>query len=113
MTTIEKGTKLCTVMNTFTVAPENLQRFLDLMVEFNEAVVSKQAGYVSTNLHVSADRTHVVNYTQWRSREHFAAVFMGAPSDEVKVYFQKIRPLAEPHPRFYDEVHYSHSAEGA
>lgn len=113
MTTIEQGKELCTVMNTFTVSPENLQRFLDLMVEFNEAVVSKQAGYVSTNLHLSADRTHVVNYTQWRSREHFAAVFLGDVSAEVRAYFQKIRQVAEPHPRFYDEVYYSHRTDRA
>lgn len=110
MTTIRKGTDTCTVMNTFTVAPENLARFLDLMVEFNEKVVSKRPGYLSTNLHVSADRGHVVNYTQWQSKEHFQKVFMGQPDAEILGYFQKLRPLAEPHPRFYDEVFYSHAA---
>lgn len=112
MTTIKKGAEICTVMNTFTVAPENLPRFLELMVEFNEAVVSRQAGYLSTNLHINVDRTQVVNYTQWRTREDFQAVFMGKPSAEVVAYFQKIRPLAQPNPSFYDEVHYSHSLEG-
>jgi heme-degrading monooxygenase HmoA len=113
MTAISKGSAICTVMNTFTVAPENLEKFLGLMVEFNENVVSKRDGYISTNLHVSADRTHVVNYTQWQSREAFQKVFMAQPDADVLAYFQKIRPLAEPHPRFYDDVFYSHSIAGA
>ncbi len=31
-------------------------------------------GFISANLHVSADRRHIANYAQWRSRADYDAM---------------------------------------
>jgi quinol monooxygenase YgiN len=63
-----------TLINVFTVAPENQQRLIDLLVEATEGVINAQPGFISANLHKSLDGTRVVNYAQWRSREDLEAM---------------------------------------
>ncbi len=51
-----------TLINVFTVAPENQQRLLDVLVEPTESVMNGLPGFVSANLHASSDGTKVTNY---------------------------------------------------
>ena len=74
MTTIEPGGDLVTLINVFTVAPENQQRLLDLLAEATTETIAGMPGFVSANLHRSLDGTRVANYAQWRSRADLEAM---------------------------------------
>jgi quinol monooxygenase YgiN len=74
VTTIAKQNNVITLINVFTVAPENQQQFLDLLVRATREVMAKQPGFVSANFHKSMDGTRVVNYAQWASKEAFEAM---------------------------------------
>ncbi|MGH8930141.1 MAG: antibiotic biosynthesis monooxygenase [Egibacteraceae bacterium] len=82
MTTIAKDANVVTVVNVFTVEPENQQRLIDVLVQATESVISKLDGYVSANFHRSLDGTRVVNYAQWRSREQLGAMLGSAEAQE-------------------------------
>jgi quinol monooxygenase YgiN len=96
MTWISQGDDVVTPINVFTVAPENQQRLVDLLVEATEAVMSKMAGFVSANLHKSLDGTKVVNYAQWRSREAFEAMLENAEAGALMREAEKIATKIEP-----------------
>lgn len=74
MTTITKENDRVTLINVFTVTPENQQPLLDLLAHATGEVMAKQPGFISANFHKSADGTRVVNYAQWASREAFEAM---------------------------------------
>jgi len=59
------------LINTFTVAPENQQRLIDLLIEItNESIVHIE-GFITSTLHQSVDGTKVTMYAQWTSREAY------------------------------------------
>jgi heme-degrading monooxygenase HmoA len=74
VTTISTEQDVLTLVNVFTVAPEDQQRLLDVLVEATEGVMNQLPGFVSANLHKSLDGTRVTNYAQWRSRKDFEAM---------------------------------------
>ena len=96
MTQISQNNDVVTLINVFTVEPENQQRLLDLLVGATESVMNKLPGFVSANLHKSLDGTRVVNYAQWRSREAFEAMLdnleAGGHMKEAEKMAQKIEP---------------------
>ena len=69
-TTISTERDLFTLINVFTVEPENQQELIDVLVEATE-VMRTIDGFVSANVHKGRDGRRVVNYVQWRSEEHF------------------------------------------
>jgi quinol monooxygenase YgiN len=69
--TIDPDSKVITLVNVFTVEPNNQQRLVDLLIEATKKVMSQQEGFISANLHKSLDGTKVVNYAQWKSKEAF------------------------------------------
>ncbi len=69
MVTIAKDNEVGTLINVFTVAPEDQQRLVDVLADATRAVMRKQPGFVSANIHRSLDGTRVTNYAQWRSTE--------------------------------------------
>jgi len=69
--TIDHDSKVTTLINVFTVEPNNQQRLVDLLIEATEKVMSQQEGFISANIHKSLDGTKVVNYAQWKSKEAF------------------------------------------
>lgn len=107
MTEISRGGDVVTLINVFTVTPENQQRLLDLLVEATEAVMNGLPGFVSANMHKSLDGTRVVNYAQWRSKEAFEAML---ENPEAMVHMKGAARIAEkfePHlyeVSFIDEV---------
>lgn len=73
MTEILVRGDVVTLINVFTVAPEDQDRLLKVLAEATEQVMNGMPGFVSANLHKSLDGTKVVNYAQWRSKEDFEA----------------------------------------
>jgi len=73
LTTLDPGAGYITTMNTYTVAPERVEEVLEYLVRSAIKTVRYVPGFVSLNFHVSVDRTQIVNYGQWKSREAMAA----------------------------------------
>ena len=92
MTRISQRGEVVTLINVFTVAPEDQQRLLDLLLEATESVMNKLPGFVSANLHKSFDGTKVTNYAQWRSREDFEAML---ENREAAVHMKEAAEIAE------------------
>jgi quinol monooxygenase YgiN len=74
MSNITKGNPVVTLVNVFTVAAENQQRLIDLLIQATEQTMKHLPGFVSASIHRSFDGTKVVNYAQWRSRADFDAM---------------------------------------
>ena len=107
MPEISQRGDVVTLINVFTVAPENQQRLLDLLIEATESVMNKQPGFVSANLHKSLDGTKVVNYAQWRRREAFEAMLENPEAIVHMKEAEKIAEKFEPHlyeVSFVDEI---------
>ncbi len=60
-----------TLINVFTVAPENQQRLLDLLTRATDEFVRHAPGFLTSTLHRSLDGTKVTMYAQWRSIEDY------------------------------------------
>lgn len=73
LTTLDPAAGYITIINTYLVAPEDAEALLDLLVRATEETLRYVPGFVSANFHLNPDRTQVVNYAQWRSREAIAA----------------------------------------
>lgn len=74
MATIRKGREVLTLVNVFTVKPENQQPLVDLLIEATEQTMKRLPGFISASIHRSLDGTKVVNYAQWRSKNDFDAM---------------------------------------
>ena len=73
MTTISTERDVVTLVNVFTVKPEDQQGLVDVLAEA-AATMKTIHGYVSSNLHKSLDGTKVTNYVQWESVKDFEAM---------------------------------------
>lgn len=97
MTTITTNKNMVTLINVFTVQPENQQRLVDLLTEATKLAMKKQPGYISANIHKSLDGTRVTNYAQWRSKDDFEAML---ENPEAAKHIKEASQLAikiEPH----------------
>ena len=101
MTTISKDNKIMTLINVFTVEPENQQRLVELLVEATEKTMKNVDGFISANIHKSADGVRVVNYAQWRSREDFAAMLK---NPEARAHMVPIMEIATYDAHTYEVV---------
>jgi quinol monooxygenase YgiN len=99
MTTIAKGQPVVTLMNVFTVEPENQQRLVDLLIQATQEVMDKLPGYVSANIHKGLDGKHVANYAQWRNKEAYEAMLQ---NPEVQKHIQKVLKIATAAPYLYE-----------
>ena len=81
-----------TLINVFLVEPGNQEKLNEVLKEGNEALFSKQPGYVSTSFHKSKDGRRVVNYGQWRSL-HDIEAYRSKP--EFGAYLKRVRQLAQ------------------
>lgn len=97
MTRISQRGVVVTLINVFTVAPEDQQRLLDLLMEATESVMRGLPGFVSANLHKSLDGTKVATYAQWRSREDFEAML---EDPKAAVHIVHIREAAKTAEKF-------------
>ncbi len=92
MTTISKDNKVVTLVNVFTVEPENQQKLVEMLVEATEKTMKNVSGFVSANIHKSLDGARVVNYAQWRSAEDFEAM---AKNPEAQAHMKPIMEIAK------------------
>lgn len=72
VTTIDQDNKLVTVMVRFSVQPADNERLMEMSRRIMP-LFSAQPGFISANLHVSQDRTELVQYLQWRSAADYYA----------------------------------------
>ena len=105
MTTISKDNNLVTLINVFTVEPENQQRLVDVLVEATEKVMSLQPGFISANLHKSLDGKRVANYSQWASAEEYQAMLQ---NPQVLPHMKEATQFATFDAHLY-EVSHAHS----
>ena len=73
MVAIQPENEVFTLVNVFTVTPENQQKLLDVLSEASQ-LMKELPGFISANLHKSYDGKYVVNYAQWRSQQEFEAM---------------------------------------
>jgi quinol monooxygenase YgiN len=71
MTTIREDDFSVALINTFYVKPEKADELVQILTKATDEVMRHQPGFISANLHISFDKTRVVNYAQWRSKEDF------------------------------------------
>jgi heme-degrading monooxygenase HmoA len=102
MTTISPQQPLVTLINVFTVEPENQGRLVDLLVEATGEVMRHLPGFISANIHRGLDGRHVANYAQWESREAFERM-LGNP--QARRHMEPIMRLATNEGYLYEVVH--------
>ncbi len=74
MLTISKGRTPLTLINVFTVAPENQDQLIKLLTDVTEHNVRHHKGFVSASLHRGTDGKKVTMYAQWASVEDYEAM---------------------------------------
>ncbi|MGI5360014.1 antibiotic biosynthesis monooxygenase family protein [Streptomyces sp. CA-252508] len=71
--TIDAHSDTFTVLVTFAPHPSRTEELVEAIRTFVENVVRHQPGFLSSTVHVSTDRTRVINYAQWASRQAYEA----------------------------------------
>ena len=105
MTVIERHGPHATLINVFTVEPEQASALAALLDDATERVMRHVPGFVSANIHVSTDGTRVVNYAQWESAEAYQAMLADPTARE---HMSKAADLAsgfDPHLYVVESVH--------
>jgi quinol monooxygenase YgiN len=103
--TISTENELFTLVNVFTVEPANQMRVVQLLQNDTDEVIRNLPGFVSCSIHASLDGKTVVNYAQWRSKDHWEAM---RKNPEAKERIGKVRKLAtlDSHPCKVESVHH-------
>jgi len=91
-TSIRVDSAITTLVNVFTVEPDNQPKVLALLQEGIETMFSEMPGWISSNLLKSRDGTQVITYSQWRDAKDIDA-FRQDP--RMKPYFQRFGALAK------------------
>ena len=99
MTTLNPDDGFVTLINTFRVRPEAADELVEYLHHASE-IMRTMPGFVSANLHVSEDRTRVVNYAQWRAKADLEAMYR---NPEAMPHLKSAARLAES----YDPVLYT------
>jgi hypothetical protein len=63
MSTIEKGSRVLTLINVFTIEPQKRQKLITLLIEATEQTMKHVPGFVPANIHRSLNEEKVMNYT--------------------------------------------------
>ncbi|MGA9846429.1 MAG: antibiotic biosynthesis monooxygenase family protein [Roseiarcus sp.] len=106
-TAIRVDRAVTTLVNVFTVEPDNQPKMLALLEEGTQTTFSRMPGWISTSLLRSRDGRQVVVYSQWRDGRDIEA-FRQDP--RMKPYFEQFGALAK-HEAFTCDVSYSLHAE--
>lgn len=89
---INANAELTTLINVFSVAPEDRDRLVLLLKEGTDSWISQVPGFISSSLHVSRDGRRVVIYGQWHSTDGIAAM---RQRPEMPAYFERIKAIAQ------------------
>src|SRR5260370_5062116 len=65
MVLISKLGNLTTTISHFKIDPEYQKKQIDLLREFIDNTLSRQAGFVSSTIHKSSKGSNIINYSQW------------------------------------------------
>ena len=65
---------MVTLINVFTVAPEDQQRLVDLLIRATDEFVCLAPGFICATLHRSLDGAKVTMVSEWRSAEDYQAM---------------------------------------
>lgn len=96
------------LINTFTVKPGQADELVRVLADATSQSIQHVPGFISASLHVSLDRTKVVNYAQWRSKEDFERM---RSSDSVKQHTKGVEPLVEGFEPVLYELRFSHARQ--
>src|ERR1041384_1157562 len=91
-TTIRVDSGTATLLNIFTVEPDNREKLIELLEASTENMMKKLPGWVSTNFLTSKDGRRVVIYSQWKSAKDIDAM---RQNPEMGPYLQRIAALAK------------------
>ena len=105
MTTIRRDTDCATLINVFTVEPESAAELATLLASATEDVMQHQPGFRSANIHLSTDRTRVVNYAQWDSAEAYQAMLSDPTAREHMTTAAAMAVSFDPHLYTVESVH--------
>jgi heme-degrading monooxygenase HmoA len=108
--TIRADAAIVTLINVFTVAPENQRRLVELWQDATDEVICHLSGFISANIHRSLDGTKVVNYAQWDNREAFTAMLQ---HPEASARLNELAELASPAPVICEVVSVHRSSDEA
>jgi quinol monooxygenase YgiN len=91
MAIIDTKAEVVTLVNVFTVKPDNQQLLVTLLIEATQQTMKHMHGFVSASIHRSFDGTKVVNYAQWRSQADFEVM---KQSPKARPHMEAIAALA-------------------
>ena len=109
MTAITEHADHATLINVFTVQPDRARQLADLLTAATEEVMQYIDGFISANIHLSADGTRVVNYAQWRSAEAFHAMLQNSTAQQHMALCAELADGYDPHLYRVESVHTAHS----
>ena len=101
MTIIKPENNYLTLINIFTVAPENQQRLIDLLIKATDTTVKNVPGFISSSLHKSLDGKKVTMYAQWKGMEDYQAM---RSNPTASPYLDQALAMAEFEPAMYEVV---------
>jgi heme-degrading monooxygenase HmoA len=102
MPEIVADARFATFINTFRCEPHNQAEVVAINVDIVDQVASRFPGFISASVHRSTDGTRVINYLQWESAEHLAAM---QRSSEFQAVAARLVGLIQFEPHQYDVVH--------
>lgn len=105
MSVIEQNSSYATLINVFTVEPDRAQQLAELLSRATDEVMQHLPGFRSANIHVSSDRTRVVNYAQWDSAEAFLDMQKNPNAREHMSGAADIAVSFDPHLYTVESVH--------
>jgi quinol monooxygenase YgiN len=105
MTTITAHSDHATLVNVFTVEPERARQLADLLTAATEEVMQHVDGFISANIHLSADGTRVVNYAQWRDAAAMQAMRQDTTAQQHMAQCAELAIGFEPHLYTVESVH--------
>jgi quinol monooxygenase YgiN len=95
-----------TFINIFRCQPADQEEVVGINIDIVEQVASISPGFISAAVHRSSDGTRVINYLQWESSGHLAAM---QRSPEFQAIARRFAGLIEFEPH---ECEVAHVAEG-
>jgi quinol monooxygenase YgiN len=101
MPVISASDRLVTLINVFTVEPENQQKLLELLARATETSVRHAPGFISASLHRGLDGTKVTMYAHWRSVEDYQAM---RQNPAPQPYLRQALDIAKFDPGTYEVV---------
>ena len=102
MPEIVSGAEYATFINTFRCDPANQEEVVRINIDIVDQVASSSPGFIAAAVHRSVDGTRVVNYLQWESSEHLAAM---QRSPEFQAIARRFAGLIEFDPHQCEIVH--------